>query len=98
MFTTTLEPNTASPGSARRAATEWLRANGATKAQVDSAVLIVSELVTNAVVHAGTALTLRLDWDGPRLRIEVVDGGPARGALTSHQSPSGGGRGLFIVD
>lgn len=98
MLTTTLEPITASPGSARRAATEWLRANGAPTALVDSAVLIVSELVTNAVVHAGTAMMLRLDWDGPQLRIEVIDGGPARGALMSHQSPTGGGRGLFIVD
>jgi sigma-B regulation protein RsbU (phosphoserine phosphatase) len=98
MLTTTLEPNPATPGRARRAATEWLGATGATKAQVDKAVLIVSELVTNAVVHAGTAIELRLDWDGPHLRIEVTDGGPARGALMSHQSPAGGGRGLFIVD
>jgi phosphoserine phosphatase RsbU/P len=98
MLTTTLEPTPASPGRARRAATEWLWSNGATKEQVDSAVLIVSELVTNAVVHAGTPLTLQLDWDGPRLRIEVSDGGPAHGALMSHPSPNGGGRGLIIVD
>lgn len=98
MLTIALEPNPSSAGIARRAATEWLRATGATKEQVDSAVLIVSELVTNAVVHTVSATTLQLSWDGPGLRVEVIDSGPARGALMSHQSPSGGGRGLFIVD
>jgi serine phosphatase RsbU (regulator of sigma subunit)/anti-sigma regulatory factor (Ser/Thr protein kinase) len=97
MLSVQLEPSPTSPGRARRAATAWLSTSEASREQLDSAVLIVSELVTNAVVHAGTPLTLTIRWDGARLRIDVVDGGPMSGAPLS-QPPSSGGRGLFIVD
>lgn len=45
----------------------------------DTAVLFVSELVTNAVRHAcrrGSMLVLRLESAGTSLRIEVHDGDP----------------------
>jgi serine phosphatase RsbU (regulator of sigma subunit)/anti-sigma regulatory factor (Ser/Thr protein kinase) len=45
---------------------------------VDSASLIVSELVTNAVVHAGTTARLVLRLQGQELRLEVEDQHPAR--------------------
>ncbi|CAL9578208.1 hypothetical protein SUDANB96_05000 [Streptomyces sp. enrichment culture] len=69
---------------------------------VDDAVVLTSELVTNAVVHAGTAadvLCLRTD-DG--VRIEVADRYPEReiplqGAAVSMGSPDReGGRGLQL--
>lgn len=69
---------------------------------VDDAVVLTSELVTNAVVHAGTAadvLCLRSD-DGAR--IEVADHYPEReiplqGAAISMSSPDReGGRGLQL--
>lgn len=69
---------------------------------VDDAVVLTSELVTNAVVHAGTAadvLCLRSD-DG--VRIEVADHYPEReiplqGAAISMSSPDReGGRGLQL--
>ena len=50
---------------------------------VDTVALLVSELVTNVVLHAGTACELRLKR-GERLRVEVVDGSqrrPIRGAV-----------------
>ena len=40
---------------------------------VDDAVLAASELVTNAVLHARSAVRLRLVTDGPALRVEVYD-------------------------
>ena len=46
----------------------------------ETAVLLVSELVTNAVRHAhtgGSALVLRLETAGPWLRIEVHDADPS---------------------
>lgn len=40
------------------------------------AALAVSELVTNAVLHAGTALTIRIKRAGTGVRVEVLDGNP----------------------
>ena len=64
---------------------------------VDTVALLVSELVTNVVLHAGTACELRLKR-GERLRVEVVDGSqrrPIRGAVRSEASS---GRGLLLVE
>ena len=44
----------------------------------DSAVLAVSELVTNAVIHAGTPARLNLRLDPNSLRVEVQDLHPHR--------------------
>src|SRR4051794_9311211 len=67
---------------------------------VDSAALIVSELVTNAVVHAGTPVRLVLRLQGHELRLEVEDQHPARmipvvpGLYSEHADH---GRGLMIT-
>ena len=45
---------------------------------VDDAVVLTSELVTNAVVHAGTAAEVLCLRDGEGVRIEVVDRYPER--------------------
>jgi len=69
----------------------------------DDALLMVSELVTNAIIHALPPAELRLSWargDGlGTLRIEVTDGGSA---FAGRQSPAGidpdeHGRGEEIV-
>src|SRR6476646_239533 len=69
---------------------------------VDDAVVLTSELVTNAVIHAGTAadvLCLRSD-DG--VRVEVADRYPERGiplqgaAITMSSPDREGGRGLQL--
>ncbi|MEV7676658.1 ATP-binding protein [Streptomyces sp. NPDC088752] len=67
----------------------------------DSVVLVVSELVTNAVEHAEPPLALHLrheDTDG--IRVAVSDGGPSRsaGAWTASCEEDEHGRGLNIVD
>ncbi|GGS10327.1 hypothetical protein GCM10010269_56820 [Streptomyces humidus] len=43
---------------------------------LDSVVLVVSELATNAVVHALPPAELRISY-GRRLRVELCDSGPA---------------------
>jgi PAS domain S-box-containing protein len=67
---------------------------------VDSASLIVSELVTNAVVHTGTPARLALWLHGNDLRVEVEDRHPSRFLpFTADQAPATAehGRGLLIT-
>ncbi|MDF2092661.1 SpoIIE family protein phosphatase [Knoellia sp. 3-2P3] len=79
---------------ARRTLEEW----GA-EDLVDSATLLVSELVTNAVVHAGTTALLRLRLDAQVLRLEVEDRHPSRSLPLGAQEPTDAesGRGLLIT-
>jgi serine phosphatase RsbU (regulator of sigma subunit)/anti-sigma regulatory factor (Ser/Thr protein kinase) len=66
----------------------------------DAAVLAVSELVTNAVVHAGTAAVVSLEVVPGALRLSVEDSRPDR-VLPIDGRPSGDdderGRGLLIT-
>ena len=65
-----------SPGVARQVARDALTSWRLTHL-TDTAVLLISELVTNAVLHArqdGSGLALSLEIRGRRLRIEVHDG------------------------
>jgi serine phosphatase RsbU (regulator of sigma subunit)/anti-sigma regulatory factor (Ser/Thr protein kinase) len=66
----------------------------------DSVVLLVSELVTNAVVHAGTTARLELRLDPQSVRVEVEDLHPRRVLpMVVDQPPedSEAGRGLLIT-
>jgi serine phosphatase RsbU (regulator of sigma subunit)/anti-sigma regulatory factor (Ser/Thr protein kinase) len=58
--------------------------------------LVVSELVTNAVRHAGGPITLRLIRDRVLL-CEVTDPSSTQPRLRRAQSTDEGGRGLFLV-
>lgn len=59
--------------------------------------LVLSELVTNALVHAGATCELRARLTDGVLRIEVRDRGPGTPDLRSPGQESEGGRGLMIV-
>lgn len=65
----------------------------------DDAALVASELVTNAVVHAGTTVRVGLDLGLHELRLEVEDLHPRRplplGADVASEDE--GGRGLLIA-
>lgn len=61
--------------------------------------LVVSELVTNAVLHAGAGvLTLGLYVRGLRLVIDLHDGNPRPPVRRSADDDSEGGRGLVLVE
>ena len=64
----------------------------------ETARLLVSELVANAVTHAETGVTLQLDLSPERLRVEVRDeaDGEPRARRPRHDDPTG--RGLMIVE
>jgi anti-sigma regulatory factor (Ser/Thr protein kinase) len=65
---------------------------------VDEAELLVSELVTNAVVHTGEAVELRLRRQGGGIRVEVIDGSSERHPeLQDVELDDTSGRGLFLV-
>lgn len=67
---------------------------------VADAVLLASELVTNAIVHAGTPVQLTCRLDGANVEVSVLDRHPARvipdppGAAAEVDRPSG--RGLLL--
>lgn len=66
------------PRAARDAAAAMLGRLGCGDARAEDLALVVSELVTNAVLHgSGGELELRLDGTPSTLRIEVSDGGTA---------------------
>jgi anti-sigma regulatory factor (Ser/Thr protein kinase) len=95
-------------GEARRRLRKELYEVGAPDAVVDDAVLVFSELLSNACRHArpiengnGSAAGLRAAWrlDGDGLlTLEVTDGGsPTWPRLSSPSLTARGGRGLGIV-
>ena len=66
----------------------------------ESALLIVSELVANAVQHGIGPIDVRLAWDGQALRIEVSDADPGfeHVSTTPLSARYDHGRGLALTD
>ncbi|MFD4622514.1 ATP-binding protein [Streptomyces sp. NPDC058475] len=77
----------------------WLPAEGADRrAAAEDVLLVVSELVTNACLHAEGPDELRIGCDNKVLRIEVSDRGAGQPApRTPHRAGRPGGHGMFIV-
>ncbi|MGW7490955.1 ATP-binding protein [Streptomyces sp. NPDC054786] len=64
----------------------------------EDALLVISELITNVVVHALPPAELRLSRVGAALRVEVTDAGPAAADERSPVEPADEhGRGIGIV-
>ena len=64
---------------------------------VESARLVVSELVTNAVSHANSSCELRLELSDGSLRVEVTDCGTGTPDPLAATEQDEHGRGLLIV-
>jgi anti-sigma regulatory factor (Ser/Thr protein kinase) len=72
---------------------------GADAQVADTAVLLTSELVTNAVLHADGPITVQAGWDrNHRLRVEVVDSSPAVPRVRRRGQDAMTGRGLMLVE
>ena len=63
----------------------------------ETALLLVSELATNAIRHGTPPIRLSLRLDRDRLRVEVTDSSPALPELIHPGPDQIGGRGLQIV-
>ncbi|GGS81177.1 ATP-binding protein [Streptomyces griseoviridis] len=100
-----IRPDPAEVGRARKWARARLAASGARddEALADALVLLVSELVTNAVVHTGRPAVLRLalpgvEADGSAVRLEVADACGHAPVYRCADGEATGGRGLALVD
>jgi len=94
-----LRPDARSPGQARRTL-EALRAS-VDDPVVDDAALLLSEVVSNSVRHAGLepsdAIEVRIRGSRSMLHVDVIDPGPGFEPGT-RASENGGGWGLRLLD
>ncbi|WP_243866319.1 ATP-binding protein [Actinophytocola oryzae] len=70
--------------------------NGTRGEHVEDAVLVVSELVTNALLHGHGTPLVRLLGSGDRIRVEICDDSPLL-PIAPRVTPSGG-LGLRVVE
>ncbi|MEU9150006.1 ATP-binding protein [Streptomyces sp. NPDC051105] len=104
-----IRPDPAEVGRARRWARSRLAGSGiaADEPLAETLILLVSELVTNAVVHTGCPAVLRLSLPGAdrggaeesaTVRLEVADSSDRAPVPRCVDSDATGGRGLALVD
>ncbi|WP_184763990.1 ATP-binding protein [Streptomyces griseoloalbus] len=101
-----IRPDPAEVGRARRWARSRLAVSGieADEPLAETLILLVSELVTNAVVHTGRPAVLRLSLPGTEaagevtVRLEVSDRSDRAPVPRCVDGEATGGRGLALVD
>lgn len=100
-----IRPDPAEVGRARRWTRSRLAGSGiaADEPLAETLILLVSELVTNAVVHTGCPAVLRLSLPGTEageatVRLEVADRSERAPVPRCVGSDATGGRGLALVD
>jgi anti-sigma regulatory factor (Ser/Thr protein kinase) len=92
-----LEPRPASVGEARRWLAEQLASWGLYGLDYDVSV-VLSELVTNAVLHGRTEFTVRVSFEDDSVRLEVEDGNPHEPVTRHRSARATTGRGLVLVE
>lgn len=90
------EPDLTSAGSARTLLREALEAAGRTQ-WGDAGALALSEVVTNAALHAHTPIEVRIDVGADRLRVEVGDNNPSLPEQRQYDAQATTGRGMALV-
>jgi anti-sigma regulatory factor (Ser/Thr protein kinase) len=69
-----------------------------TIADLDTASLLVTEIVTNAVLHATAPMTLRVEISVDVVRIEVRDGSQLPPRVHAFSATAATGRGLRLLE
>ncbi|MBB2901172.1 serine phosphatase RsbU (regulator of sigma subunit)/anti-sigma regulatory factor (Ser/Thr protein kinase) [Kineococcus radiotolerans] len=95
--TLTLPAEPQSPSRARQVVRRTCTRSGWTGADVDTAVLLTSELVTNAVVHGRSETLLTVRATPEVLRVEVWDDNHRVPELLEQDESALSGRGLHLV-
>ena len=84
-----------------KAARDWASHAGCREHAVevlDDALLLISELVTNAVLHSGPPIMLSMDCDGELLRVRVRDGSKGAPQPRNADPDAENGRGMTLVE
>lgn len=92
-----LPTESTSPGAARA----FARMSGCTEhavAVLDDALLLITELVTNSVLHGGPPIVLAIECDGAGITVRVRDGDPRLPGPQDAGEDAESGRGLSLVD
>lgn len=92
-----LPPVPSSVGEARRLVRHELR-DAQRDDLTEAAELLVSEMVTNAVVHAGTAVELAMSVADDGLLVEVGDGSPHLPSRSYFAPTAATGRGMMLLE
>ena len=93
-----LDADPDAPARGRHAVTEVLAGWGCAKSVQEDLLLVVSELVTNAVVHGAEPIVVTLMRAPERVRVEVTDGLSDASPHNSRAAPDAEtGRGLSVV-
>lgn len=92
-----LRPEPAGAAAARRFVTTTLTAWGCQNL-VEATTLLVSEVVTNSILHARSDIELRVAQHGQGLRVEVRDSSQHQPTVRAIDEDASSGRGLAIVE
>lgn len=90
-----LAASTTSPAHGRRFVRELL--SDADRALVADVELLVSELVTNAIIHTDSEPRLEVQLQRDRIRVEVYDGDPSPPVERDSAIHEAGGRGIRLI-
>ena len=93
-----LDPTPAAPSAARRRAQTVLSSWDIHGEHAEDVLLVISELVANAVDHARTWLTVTIKRDASSVLVAVSDGCDRQPQLQPHDVQARRGRGLQLID
>ena len=103
MYHVVLPPAPRSVGVARWLISEWcapwVKAHEVDEDTVEAALLLSSEVITNAVVHGAGMVQVGLSRvNGSSLRVEVSDDGGGMPLIGAQRSDAESGRGMAMVE
>jgi anti-sigma regulatory factor (Ser/Thr protein kinase) len=90
-------PSRRAPALARRAVRDFMVGANAPD-NIDTAELLASELVTNAVIHGRGNVTMRMEYDGSGLAVTVRDDEPNPPVVPPPDPLALHGRGLHLIE